>query len=302
MVIKTPIPAISLGSGLSDPRIAAITETLQNIGVFDRILSDGAFIGLPLSQPQARVSTIAVVGSDVSEGAGIPLVQLSISSMALERCTAAAIVVATKELLRDKSAAAQALINREISRAVIAATDQTFLAAMAAGAQGFVGTGGTAENILDDLEQLVESVSGTAQSQYYFVARPLALQRIAFKASTTGARAFPSVSLHGGEIGDAVFLPSDYLPEGSPDDVVAMLIDASGIGADAARMELKESDRTVVQMDSAPTVHSVTPTHADMVSMYQTNAIALRAVRRWGFRKLRPDCVAMLLGDKKWPP
>jgi hypothetical protein len=57
--------------------------------------------------------------------------------------------------------------------------------------------------------------------------------------------------------------------------------------ADDGSVTLDASDVASIQMDSAPSHDSSTPTAASLVSMWQTNSIAFRAERFiwWGARR-----------------
>jgi len=87
-------------------------------------------------------------------------------------------------------------------------------------------------------------------------------------------------------------IASEYVPS----DLV-ILVNASDILlADDGVVTVDASREAAIQMDDAPTNNSGTGTGAAMVSMFQTNSVALRAERYINWLKRRPQSVQVLSG------
>jgi hypothetical protein len=89
-------------------------------------------------------------------------------------------------------------------------------------------------------------------------------------------------------------ITSEYQHSDSDGDNV-VLVNASDVWlADDGQVMLDASRETSLQMDDTPTESSATATAATMVSMFQTNSIALRAERWINWQKRRPNAVVVL--------
>ena len=96
-------------------------------------------------------------------------------------------------------------------------------------------------------------------------------------------------------------LPSDQVPViGSPGTGI-VLIDATGIAGDCAIVSLDRATQASLQMDDSPTQASGGTGSPEMsggstmVSLFQTNSVALRAERYFGAQRLRTAAVQILV-------
>ena len=80
------------------------------------------------------------------------------------------------------------------------------------------------------------------------------------------------------------------------------MIDASQIAADSAEVVLDRTEDGALQLDTSPTMASggtgspEVSGGAQLVSLWQTNSVALRAERWFGAQRLRTDAVQLLSG------
>jgi hypothetical protein len=74
------------------------------------------------------------------------------------------------------------------------------------------------------------------------------------------------------------------------------LVDATGLAVFLGDISLRSSEQAVVQMDSAPTQDATTSTGSTVVSMWQTNSVALLAERELSVKPIRPSSYAHLDG------
>src|SRR5262245_47806273 len=74
------------------------------------------------------------------------------------------------------------------------------------------------------------------------------------------------------------------------------LVDASGLAQWSSGVDLRASREAALQMDDAPTQSSASPTATNLVSLYQTNSVALRAEMSFAVAVIRPNSVATMTG------
>ena len=121
---------------------------------------------------------------------------------------------------------------------------------------------------------------------------------------TSGVFAFPDMTVQGGTIGGVRVIPSDSLPQlaaGSPTILrdVALVVDADGIVFDDLAMTLDTSTSATIEMSTTPTQSSTltgspqVPHAANLVSLYQSNAAAIKATRWFGVEAFRASVIVL---------
>jgi len=119
--------------------------------------------------------------------------------------------------------------------------------------------------------------------------------------NTLGQKEFPDITMMGGTFEGLPVIASEYVPTVTGGAIV-ILANASDIWvADDGQVVLDASREASLQMDDAPTNNSVVPTATTMVSMFQTNSVAMRAERWINWQKRRPAAV-QVLDDVNWAP
>jgi hypothetical protein len=258
---------------------AGFIDSLRSIGVFDALLP--SMVRVPLQQRGLRVVLTGITAYSVAEGAPIPISDFNLGAEQLDRLKADAIICVTKELANSTTAAASAMISRALRAAVVAETDSVFLSALVAGAQPVASAGAAVADVITDIGTAMASMSLNSTSQLFIVAAPLAAARLKLKLASIGAT-----------LGDITVLASDQLPAlGSPDEDIAVLVDAAGIAADTGEVTLSSAKHAAIQMSRTPATGAQA-----MVSAWQTNSVLLRAQRYFGFKLLRDDAVQVVSG------
>jgi hypothetical protein len=113
---------------------------------------------------------------------------------------------------------------------------------------------------------------------------------------------FPTVSMTGGSLSGMPIIVSDVIGRAGPNSQTAVpeivvLVNARDIFmAQDDGIQIDQSDQVSLQMDDAPTMTSATPTGTSVVSMWQTNSIAIRAEHAIGWMKGRTSGVTYLTG------
>jgi HK97 family phage major capsid protein len=281
------------GGALADyVEIAAdFIASLRQISVFDRLLA-GGMRKVPL-KTNVRIYTGATA-EQADENAALPVTRLTVGLEALEPVKAIALIVLSEELLRADRDGNEAIFGSELRRAIVAATDKTFLEILFADVDGIASTGSTAVQILADLEAMLGAIDLSATSVPYWVGSANLAGKLATKGTTTGAQAFPGMTPMGGELLGLPFLVTDQLEDLTSGEELG-LIDASVIGANAETIEVDTSNQATVEIDDDPQGGA----GAVQTSLWQCNLASLRAKRYFAATKMRTRGVA-LLTDVSW--
>jgi hypothetical protein len=298
------------GAVLSDPNWSeasamqgAFAGLMREQGsVLDTILPYS--IRLPARAAGVRLQTSVIQGQVIAEGQAKPIFALNFTSPLSERRKSAAIIVVTNELLSEFPERAVSLLERELSRGVVAVRDFEVLSILATDIAPITSAGTDAADVLADLATALASMQLSTASQIFAAVSPTTCQRLALMpaAATNGVRAFPDMTLRGGQIAGIRFISTDQPPSGSP-TVAAVLIDASRIAAWSEGVGITRVQHASVQMSDTPVmfVGNVgspdTSIPVDVVSLWQVNASGIRAERWWNINRLQSTAVAVIEGS-----
>jgi hypothetical protein len=279
----------SYGEVLGDWRISsnAFFGSLRNRSIFFRLLDSG-FARVPLRIPLGVVVAGATAWSR-GEGKPIPVSKLTLDTPTLEPTTAAALIVVTDEVARSMEESSYSLVNTELRGAVSDVVDQAFFATVMLGVTPLTAGDGPVEegHVLQMLQSVNSSGAGTLLwAMSPDVANGFSLQGDPFKGMTP----------LGGELLGLPAMVSAAIPAGT-----LRLINAASVAANADGIELDVSNQASIQLDDAPTNESAAPTASELVSLFQTNSVAMRVVVSFGVDKIRGNAVAEL-ADIDWTP
>ena len=171
----------SWGSALGDPdltaSISAFLGSLRTVGVFDRMIGDGAMLSVPLRSRYA-IATSSLTATTTSAGSVKPLSSQAFSSdTATERKIVCA-VVASNEFMRIGGQAATDVLDRELRGAVAYETDVRFLAdIIAAGGSPVAASGTNAYSVRRDMQRALRAMTSQNGSRFYVVMRPTRRRR-----------------------------------------------------------------------------------------------------------------------------
>ena len=236
------------------------------------------------------IVTGGVTGYGITQANVKPISSLSLAADTIEPRKAVATIVVNDELAKFGTPASEKLFNAELRKGVAAATDGAFLAGLADGVTPSASAGISAANVLTDLQTLLAAITTGPNSRLYFIIDATNAKKLVTKTNSSGAIAFASFGINGGEILPGVTaLVTDQLPANT-----AMLIDATGILGETSNVDLKMARHATMQFDTAP--DSPPTALTGLVSLWQYNLRALMAERWFGFSKARSTAVAMLSG------
>ena len=242
----------------------------------------------------------------VGEGAPKPLTKFDFNDINLRWAKVAAIAVVTEELLRFSNPSAEALVRDQLAAAVIERLDIDFVdpakaavanvspASITNGVTGIVSSGTDEDAIRADLKALMQTylAANVSPTSAVWIMPSMVALSLSLMTNPLGQAAFPGVTMTGGTFNGMPVIVSDYVPAGT-----VILANANDIYlADDGQVTIDASREASLQMDSAPTMNSATPTGIATVSMFQTNSVAIRAERYINWGKRRASAVAILTG------
>lgn len=248
----------------------------------------------------------------VGEGAPKPVTKFDFADDMLLPLKVAAISVATEELLNNSSPSADRLIRDGLVEAARARLDLDFIdptktasanispASITNGVTPIASTGNDAEAVRCDLLALwstfiVANVDPT--SAVYVMSSTTALA-LSLLRNPLGQVEFPGLTMRGGFLDGIPVIVSEYVGQlADSSGGYVFLVNASDIYlGDDGGFRVDFSREASLQMDTAPTNNSATPTATSLVSMFQTNSVAFRAERTINWKKRRSTAVAVLDG------
>lgn len=242
----------------------------------------------------------------VGQGKAKPVTKFDYNATTVPFTKIAAIAVITQELARFSDPSAERLVRDSLGDTVIAKLDTDLFdpdvaAVSAVNPAGLLnGVSPTVpaapidysdpDSIRCAIAQLWAPWDSTfigARPAYYTT--PAVARHLAMSRDALGNVAFPGVTMTGGTLDGVPLRVSQYLANnGGSGGAPFILVDESEVWlADDGTVTLDQSDQVSIEMDSAPSHNSGTPTAAQLVSMWQTNSIAFRAERFvwWGLRR-----------------
>ncbi len=247
----------------------------------------------------------------VGQGQPTMVSELSFDASTFEQSKIAGIVVITDELARSSDPAAEALVQADLTGAIVGFSDEQLLdptiaavpdtspASITYGATAIPSTGSTAAQVEADLLALVAAIQTNLASPYLIMKQATALYLATLRTST-GDRLFPGLGVLGGNIWGIPVLTSASAPSstagGSPpvSTNYIVLVDAAEILVADSGIEFDASSNATIQLNDAPD-GPVTATTV-MTSLWQMNLIGIMAKRfiRWEMR--RPGAIAYISG------
>jgi HK97 family phage major capsid protein len=289
-LVKSPVSAITTTDAGYNSAVTALIESTATVSAFLRMLQDGAFQRVPF-RTRCLITTTPGTAVQVGEGAAKPISDVVVTSVVLPVVKALAQSVFTNEVLSDVSARGQQYFHRQLVTALAKAVDTVFCDLLThTGTPTNATAGPTAANAMADLRVAQLAVNTSGAGKLYWLMGPAVANR-ASALDAAGIPIFPTLSASGGTLLGAPALVSAGVPANE-----IYLIDGSGIAANSDTIELRKSSQTSVQMDTAPTGSSATPTATTLVSMFQADSTVLLVEAIFGAITLRDNAVHVTTG------
>ncbi|HHZ9315194.1 TPA: phage major capsid protein [Pseudomonas aeruginosa] len=244
----------------------------------------------------------------VGEGQAKPLTKFDFERKTLEPLKVANIAVATMEVIRDSSPAADGIIRDQLAAALRERLDIDFIdpakaavagvspASILNGVAGIPSSGNTADDVRADIRALFNAfiAANNAPTSGVWLMPATTALALSLMQNPLGQAEFPGISMTGGELFGLPVIVSEYIPTSSAGAVVA-LVNASDIYlGDEGGVDLSMSTEASLQMDNAP--DNPTTASTVLVSLWQRNLVGFRAERAINWARRRASAVAYLTG------
>ncbi|EOC5483486.1 TPA: phage major capsid protein [Pseudomonas aeruginosa] len=244
----------------------------------------------------------------VGEGQAKPLTKFDFERKTLEPLKVANIAVATMEVIRDSSPAADGIIRDQLAAALRERMDIDFIdpakaavagvspASILNGVAGIPSSGNTADDVRADIRALFNAfiAANNAPTSGVWLMPATTALALSLMQNPLGQAEFPGISMTGGELFGLPVIVSEYIPTASAGAVVA-LVNASDIYlGDEGGVDLSMSTEASLQMDNAP--DNPTTASTVLVSLWQRNLVGFRAERAINWARRRASAVAYLTG------
>lgn len=247
----------------------------------------------------------------VGEGYRKPVTAAGYVAAELKWAKIAAISVVTEELERFSDPAIVQLTRDDLSEAVIERMDVDFVdpakaagtgagespASVTNGVTPIPSTGTDADSIRADIAALWATADATnlPTGTAVYITDSKTARALSLLRNPLGQREFPDVRVNGsGSIDGVPVIISNYVPSDSDGSLFILAFASEIYLADDGQVNIDISREATVFLDDAAA--TATPTAAQLVSMFQTNQLAIRAERYVRWQKRRPQAVAYLSG------
>ena len=157
-----------------------------------------------------------------------------------------------------------------------------------------VSSGDTADDIRLDIRSLYAkfSAANNPVSSGVWIMSSNNAVALAMMTNPLGQAEFNGMTMTGGTLNGMPVIASDYITKAMN---IVVLVNASDIFvADDGDIAIDASREASLEMSDAPTGDSITPTGTSLVSMFQTNTVAIRAERIINWIRGRSQSVAYL--------
>jgi hypothetical protein len=276
------------GGVLADARIAsdAFIGTLSGQAIFATMVNDGALFRVPLNLRLGQI-VAGSTGGIVDEGQIVPGSRLTLAAQTVPVIKGQSFIIVSNEVASAESAAATALINEELRKAVSAAVDAKFSAIAMAGASSSPSAGGIGEDLMDDVEALLAIVNAPGARLYWamgsIVANRLAILDRRGEMTPSGGH----------------FLGLPAIVSSTVEAGTLRLFDAQGFAGDLEGVIIETARQASIDLGEPP--DSPVTAGTTLINLFQQNLSAIRATTYFGAVKLRTNAAAEITGIPNSP-
>jgi HK97 family phage major capsid protein len=255
--------------------------------------------------------TGGATGYWVGQGSPTPVSKLTTGSDSLGIAKAAGLVVLDKELMMSSVPAAEVLVRDDLAKTIAQFLDVQFIApdyaavanvnpaSITNGVDPQAAGGTAAANLRTDAQNLFATfdTNNLEGPDFVWITTPKVARAISLMLTSLGQPLYPTVTPFGGTfLGYPLIVSLSSMQVGSPvtnEGNLLVLVHAPSIAmADEGGLTIDASEEAAIQMLDNPTNASTGGTTATtMVSMFQTNSVALRATRFINWKKRRTFAV-----------
>jgi HK97 family phage major capsid protein/HK97 family phage prohead protease len=250
----------------------------------------------------------------VGQGQPVPVSKLGTTSTNLGIAKAAGLVAIDDELVRSSSPSAEMLVRNDLGKAISQFLDTQFLdpdiaavanvspASILNGVSPVAASGLDSAALRTDVQALFATwISANLDpSQGVWIMPPTQALAISLMLNPLGQQVYPGINLQGGELfGLPVITSMSAKLSGSPTlgNIIALINAPEILLADDGQVTISTSSEASIQMLDNPTNESTGSTVAtSVVSMFQTNSLAIKAVRFINWAKRRATAASWISG------
>lgn len=233
------------------------------------------------------IPTSAVTAAVSAESASIGVSAYGMTFGALQPTKAGGIIVVSNEAIRANPNKTINQVWADLRNAVVLASDAKTLAI----AKAAVTPGSGGASLAADVRTLLTAVCKSAVSDFVLVVSPARAAKICTLTDTAGVPLYPDMTPGGGIVhGVSVFVTAGQ------SDTELTMIDCTGLGYNDLSCDVLQARDAMIALDSAPAGDSQVPTGETtaMVSLFQADCSAFRAVRHFGVKVVRSSSVHVL--------
>jgi len=239
------------------------------------------------------------------EGKAKGLTSFDFTRTTMEPTKCANIAVLTEESIRSSSPKSDVIVRESLAAALRERLDMDFVdpansgtpsikpASITNGAETIASSGDDADDVRLDIRSVYAkyaSFNNPPSSGVWIMGSNTAVA-LAMLQNPLGQAEFAGMSMTGGTLNGMPVIASDYVSD------IVILANASDIYlADDGQIQIDASREASLEMADAPAHNSHTPTGASLVSMWQTNSVAIRAERTINWLRRRDPAVVYLTG------
>lgn len=250
----------------------------------------------------------------VGEGAPKPVTKFDFNATTLGFHKVASISVITEELARFSSPNAERIVRDTLAEAQTARVDIDLLdpttsavtgvnpASLTNGLTAMTPSGTTADAARADIARIIKAYlddNNNVGGLVLVMPASLALS-LSVMVNSLGQREFADITMNGGSLMGIPVITSQYVANQSGAGNLVVAVNTRDVLlADEGQVRVDASREASLQMLDNPTNASSTGTATTMVSMWQTNSIALRAERFITWSKARSTAVKYM-DDVNW--
>ncbi|MHC9284033.1 phage major capsid protein [Pseudomonas aeruginosa] len=246
----------------------------------------------------------------VGEGYRKPATSSAYEAQTLKWAKIAAFSVITDELDRFSDPSVQTLVRDDLAEAVIERMDEDFVdpakavgtgasespASVTNGVTPIPSSGNDADAVRADLANLWAEADTTnlPGGSAVYITDAKTARALSMMQNPLGQPEYGSVTPLGGSINGTPLIVSNYVPSDSSGSLFILAFASEIYLADDGMVNIDVSREATVFLDDAAA--TATPTAAQLVSLWQTNQLGIRAERYVRWQKRRPQAVAYLSG------
>ena len=251
--------------------------------------------------------TGAGAGYWVGEGKAKPLTSFNFTRTHLSPLKVASICVLTMENIRFSNPKSDTIVRDQLAEALSGRLDIDFItpsktavagvspASITNGAPAIASATGTdADSVRLDVRSLYAkfTAANNPPSTGVWIMPTNVAVSLASMVNPLGQQSFPDMNITGGRLFGMPVIASDYCPATN-----VVLVNASDVYlGDDGQFTVDASEEASLEMSDAPTGDSGGPTATSLVSMFQTNSVAIRAERIINWMRRRTQSVSYLTG------